>query len=95
MFDLNIGMEIDFNQDFSGLRKQFVSWRKRFPMFTHDVKQIEAVVEQHIQNFSVAGIHYRQTHSKSYLEKAQHELDEIKRVVTMIEKIELMAMLAR
>jgi hypothetical protein len=88
-------MEIDFNQDFSELRKQFGAWRKRFPMFVHDVKQIETIVEQHIQNFAIAGIHYRQTHSKSYLEKAQHELDEIKRVVAMVEKIELMAMLSR
>ena len=88
-------MEIDFNQDFSDLRKQFNSWRKRFPMFTHDVSKIENIVEQHIQNFSVAGINYRQTHSKSYLEKAQHELDEINRVVAMVEKIELMAMLSR
>ena len=95
MFDLNIGMEIDFNQDFSNLRKQFGVWRKRFPMFKHDVDHIEHVIELHIQNFSIAGIHYRQTHSRTYLEKAQHELDEIARVVAMVEQIELMAMLAR
>ena len=95
MFDLNIGMDIDFNRDFSDLRKQYRVWRKRFPMFTHDVDHIEHVIERHIQNFSIAGIRYRQTHSRTYLEKAQHELDEIERVIAMVEKIELMAMLAR
>jgi len=64
-------------------------------MFTHDVDHIEHVIERHIQNFSIAGIRYRQTHSRTYLEKAQHELDEIDRVIAMVEKIGLMAMLAR
>ena len=88
-------MNIRSDQDFPALRKQFNIWRKRFPMFTHDVVQIERIIEQHIKNHSLALINYRQTHSKSYLEKAQHELDEINRVIETVEKLELMAMLSR
>jgi hypothetical protein len=38
---------------------------------------------------------YRQTHNKSYLEKAQQQIDTINQVLSTVEKIELMAMLAR
>ena len=79
----------------SELRKQISVWKKRFPMFVHDVNQIEHIVEKHIQNFAIAGVHYRQTKSKTYLKCAQKELDEINRVIATVEKIELMAMLAR
>jgi hypothetical protein len=95
LFDLNIGMHVESDRDFPEIRKQFNVWRKRFPMFTHDVDRIENIIEQHIQNFAIAGVYYRQTKSKSYLEKAQKELDEINRVLSTVEKIELMAMLSR
>jgi hypothetical protein len=38
---------------------------------------------------------HRQTHSRSYLEKAQLEIDAINRVILTVEKIELMAMLSQ
>ena len=95
MFDLNIAMHVESDKDFPEIRKQFNVWRKRFPMFTHDVNQIEHIIEQHIQNFAIAGVHYRQTKSKTYLEKAQYELDEINRVLSTVEKLELMAILGR
>lgn len=88
-------MQVESDKDFPELRKQFNVWRKRFPMFTHDVNQIESIIETHIQNFAIAGVQYRQTHSKSYLERAQKELDEINRVLLLVEKLELMAMLSQ
>ena len=88
-------MQIKSEQDFPELRKQFLVWRKRFPMFDHDVRRIESIIEQHIQNYSKALVNYRQRHSRTYLELAQKEIDEINRVVATVEKIELMAMLAR
>jgi hypothetical protein len=88
-------MQIQSDKDFPELRKQFNVWRKRFPMFKHDVNRIEAIVETHIKNHSIALMMHRQTHGKSYLAQAQHELDEINRVVGTVEKIELMAMLSR
>jgi len=95
LFDLNIGMQIESDKDFPKLRKQFNVWKTRFPMFKHDVNQIEHIIENHIQNFSIIMVQYRQTKSKSCLEKAQHEINEINRVIATVEKIELMALLAR
>lgn len=88
-------MEVTSDKDFPELRKKFSEWRKRFPMFSHDVNQIENIIETHIQNYSIAGIFYRQTKQRRYIEKAQHELDEINRVIKTVEKIELMSLLSR
>jgi len=88
-------MTITSDKDFTELRKQFFLWRKRFPMFTHDVTQIETIIEQHIKNHSIIMVQHRQTRSKSCLEKAQLEIDAINNVIATVEKIELMAMLSR
>lgn len=88
-------MQIESDKDFKLLRQHISEWRKRFPMFIHDVYQIEHIIEQHIQNHSIIMVQYRQTHSKACLEKAQLEIDAINRVISTVEKIELMAMLAR
>ncbi len=88
-------MRVESDRDFTELRRQFSVWRKRFPMFTHDVNQIEHIIEEHIQNFAIAGVHYRQTKQRQYLERAQKELDEINRVIETVEKLELMAMLSQ
>jgi hypothetical protein len=88
-------MQIQSDRDFPELRRQFNTWRKRFPMFKHDVNRIESIVENHIKNYSMALIMYRQTHGKSHLAQAQHELDEINRVIGTVEKIELMSLLSR
>lgn len=88
-------MNIESDKDFSKLRKQFSAWRKRFPMFTHDVNQIESIIEKHIQNHSRILVQYRQTHSKTFLEQAQKEIDEINRVLSTVGKLELMAMLSQ
>lgn len=88
-------MQIESEHDFPELRKQFSIWNKRFPMFKHDVNRIENIIENHIQNYSIALVGYRQTHSKAYLERAQKEIDEINRVLNTIEKIELMAILSQ
>ena len=95
MFDLNIRMRVESDRDFPELRKQFNVWRKRFPMFIHDVTKIERIVEEHIKQYSQVLIQYRQTHSKRHLEKAQEEIAAINRVISTVEKIELMAMLSQ
>jgi hypothetical protein len=95
LFDLNICMQIESDKDFPKLRRQFSEWRKRFPMFTHDVTSIERIVEQHIKQHSQILIQYRQTHSKRYLDEAQEEITAINRVISTVEKIELMAMLSQ
>ncbi len=88
-------MQVESDKDFPELRKRIQEWRKRFPMFTHDVHQIEHIIEQHIQNFSIAGVQYRQSKSTKYLEIAQKELDETNRILLTVEKLELMALLSQ
>ena len=88
-------MYVESDKDFKEMRKQFSVWRKRFPMFKHDVNRIENIIEKHIQNHSIALMYHRQTHQKRYLEQAQKELDEINRVIATVEKIELMALLSK
>ena len=88
-------MKIESDQDFEQLRAQFTGWRRRFPMFTHDVQRIEKMINEHIQTHSKIMVLHRQTHSKSYLEKAQQEIDSINKIIDTVEKMELMAMLSR
>ena len=88
-------MQIESNKDFTELRNQFLVWRKRFPMFTHDVHQIEKIIDSHIQQHSKIMVMHRQTHNRSYLEKAQKEIDAINQVIGTVEKLELIAMLSR
>ena len=95
MFDLNIFMQIASEQDFPKLREQYAIWRKRFPMFKHDVIQIEHIIEKHIQEYSIVLVKYRQTKNKSYVEKAQAEIDNINRVLATVGKLELMAILSQ
>jgi hypothetical protein len=88
-------MKVESDQDFKELQNQFSAWRKRFPMFTHDVQQIERMVNLHIQEHSKIMVNYRQTHSTSHLERAQKEIDAINQIICTVEKLELMAMLSR
>ena len=88
-------MQIESDKDFLEMRKQFSVWRKRFPMFTHDVDRIERIIENHIQDYSIALIYYRQTHKKNFIERAQKEIDAINAVLSTVEKIELLALLSQ
>jgi hypothetical protein len=86
-------MQIKSEEDFTQLREQFNDWRRRFPMFVRDVNRIEKTVEHHIQKHSKILVLYRQTKNKSYLERAQQEIDKINILIATVEKIELMALL--
>ncbi len=95
MFDLNSRMKVESDQDFKQLREQFTAWRHRFPMFTHDVQRIEKIINQHITAHSKIMVMYRQTKNRSYLEKAQQEINTINTVLATVEKMELMSLLSR
>ena len=88
-------MKIESDKDFEQLRAQFAGWRKRFPMFTHDVQRIEKIINQHITAHSKIMVMYRQTKNRSYLEKAQQEINTINTVLATVEKMELMSLLSR
>ncbi len=88
-------MQIQSDKDFTELRQQFVVWRKRFAMFVNDVQLIEKIIDEHIQQHSKIMVMYRQTHNRSYLEKAQLEITAINRIINTVEKLELMSLLSR
>jgi hypothetical protein len=72
-----------------------MAWRHRFPMFVHDVQRIEKIINQHITAHSKIMVMYRQTKNRSYLEKAQQEINTINSVLATVEKMELMSLLSR
>jgi hypothetical protein len=88
-------MKVESEQDFKQLREQFTAWRLRFPMFIHDVQRIEKIINQHVTAHSKIMVMYRQTKNRSYLEKAQKEIDTINTVLATVEKMELMSLLSR
>jgi hypothetical protein len=88
-------MKVESEQDFKQLREQFKTWRHRFPMFVHDVQRIEKIINQHITAHSKIMVMYRQTKNRSYLEKAQKEINTINTVLATVEKMELMSLLSR
>jgi len=95
LFDLNTYMQIESEKDFPELRNQFTVWRRRFPMFAHDVRRIENIVEKHIKEYGSSLIQYRQSHNRCYIEQAQLHIDELNRIIATVEKLELMALLSR
>jgi hypothetical protein len=88
-------MQIESEKDFDAVRNQITLWKKRFSMFRHDVDRIERIVEAHITNYSIAMVFYRQTHKNKFLEDAQQEIDSINRVLSTVEKLELIALLGQ
>ena len=88
-------MQIESEKDFPALRERLTKWKRQFPMFIHDVSRIESIVEKHIQNYSIAGVNYRQTKQQRYIERAEQEIEEINRVLATVEKLELMALLSK
>jgi hypothetical protein len=88
-------MKVESDKDFNQLREQFMAWRHRFPMFVHDVQRIEKIINQHITAHSKIMVMYRQTKNRSYLEKAQQEINTINSILATVEKMELMSLLSR
>lgn len=95
MFGLNIYMEIQSHLDFPKLREQISKWKYRYTMFRKDVQEIESAIENHVQNYSRHQVSYKQSHKNYYIEQAQKEIDEINRIITLVEKLEVMAMLSK
>ena len=88
-------MEIQSHEDFPKLREQVSKWKHRYTMFRKDIKEIDSAIETHIQNYSRHQVSYKQTHKNYYVEQAQKEIDEINRILGVVEKLEIMAMLSK
>ena len=95
MFGLNISMEIQTHKDFPRLREQIAKWKQRYSMFRKDIREIDSAIETHIQNYSRHQVSYKQTHKDYYIGQAQKEIDEINRILGLVEKLEIMAMLSK
>jgi citrate synthase len=87
--------EITSHEDFNKLRDQLLKWKKRFPMFGHDVRKISDSLEVHMKNYMEHLIRYKQTKSQHCIDKAQDEIDHINRILQTVGKIELMAILSK
>ena len=87
--------EITSHEDFNKLRDQLSKWKKRFPMFAHDVRKISDSLEVHMKNYMEHLIRYKQTKSTHCIDKAQAEIDHINRILQTVSKIELMALLSK
>lgn len=88
-------MECKSAEDFDLVREEIRKWRKRHPMFLHDIKNLEKIVEYHISEHSRILVEYRRTKSKRYLEKAQEQVKEVNRIMSTVGKVELMSILSR
>jgi hypothetical protein len=88
-------MQIESENDFPELRLHIKEWRKRFPMFQQNISEIETIIEHHIRNYGQYMVEYRQSRSKYHLESVQKEIEHINRVISIVWKIELMALLHR
>lgn len=83
------------NMDIAEIRNRCQTWRRRHSMFIHDIRRIESAIEKHISNYSNCLVLHRQTHKSIYLDKAEKEVEEIKKLIDFVEKMELMSLLSR
>lgn len=88
-------MQIISEADFSKIDQQFVFWKRTFPEFYKDIKQLERSIEIHRKNISISYVLYRQTHKSRHLNAVQNEIKMINSLLQVAEKMELMAMLSR
>lgn len=83
------------SMDIREIREKCQQWRRRHNMFAHDIRRLESSIEKHISNYSNFMVMHRQTHKDSYLQKANEEVEEIRKLINFVEKIELMSLLSR
>jgi len=88
-------LEIESHKDFDKLRAQLDKWRKRHPMFSHDIRTIQNSIEHHMKSYMEHFIRYKQTKSNHCIDNAQLEIDKINTLINSISKAELMAILSK
>jgi hypothetical protein len=88
-------LEIESHKDFDKLRAQLDKWRKRHPMFSHDIRTIQNSIEHHMKAYMECLIKFKQTKSDRHIENAQTEIDKINTLINSISKAELMALLSK
>ena len=81
--------------DFSDIKDNIKRYKKRFPMFLKDIRRIENTIDNHIKLHGQYLVQYKQTKSDKFREKAEAEIEQINNLLKLIDKIELMAILAK
>ena len=88
-------MIVKYEDDFPRLARHIRNYKKRFPMFMHDIRKLESNIEQLKKEYSFYTIKQKQSKSEHYLTQANQKIEEINQVILLIDKIELMAILSR
>ena len=88
-------MIVKYEDDFPRLSRHIRNYKKRFPMFMHDIRKLESNIEQLKKEYSFYIIKHKQTKSEHYLTQANQKIEEINQVILLIDKIELIAILSR
>jgi len=88
-------MIVKHEDDFPRLRAHIKKYRRRFPMFSADIKRIETNIESSIKTYSEYMIKYRRTKSELFYHDAHNQLESINQLVKLIDQIELVAILSR
>lgn len=89
-----IDMFISSDKDFPEVRSKIREWRRRFPMFSHDISRLENIIEGKISNYSRLMVQHRQTKQRYCLDDAEKEIQSINNILAMADKMELMAILS-
>ena len=88
-------MIVKYEDDFPRLAKHIRNYKKRFPMFIHDIRKLENNIDQLKKEYSFYIIKYKQNKSETYLLQAEQKIAEINQVILLIDKIELLAILSK
>jgi hypothetical protein len=88
-------MIVKHEDDFPRLRAHIKKYRRRFPMFSADIRRIETNIESSIKTYSEYMIKYRRTKSELFYNDAHNQLESISQLVKLIDQIELVAILSR
>lgn len=88
-------MIVESEKDFMNLRMYISTWYVKFPLFKHDILEIEQIIEERIKQYSIAMVYYRQSHKQNYLDQANEQIGHMNRIISIADKMVLMALLSK
>jgi len=88
-------MRVINEDNLNDVKKHLKKYKKNFPLFLKDIERIESNIAKYSKNYSNIMVSYRQSKSRGHLQKAQEELDKINNLILTLDKIELMALMAK
>lgn len=87
-------MKLKVNEDLQPVYDLIFRVQRSFPQYNKNIRQITHTVDQHIGRYNNHLWEYSRKQHPVYLERAQQELDEIAAVLTLVERMELLALLS-